>query len=364
MRHVLKVLLLVAMLAPTPAFAADRVAAVPTPPAPARSPAAVSTEPTPPPAAPQFFNRDIVTFRAAYFGLQPAERAASGAQRIRDALAKVGPGAVKMVRTAEGLNVIIDGVYVFRILEGDLDADDGQTFDQARVVVSGRLEEAITAARSSVKGRELFRAVGLGATATLALCLATWVLHRARLWLRRRVDARLAQRLHLREPERAALLPLVRALGGFVFVVLVGVLAEEWLRFLFGLFPYTLPWAEHLTGYLVGIVNQVWYAFVAAVPSLVMVTIIVGLARLGSKILRTIAQGIEAGRLRLFGIDADVANPARRLATAALWLAKKLQNPVANLISVPLQSTWDFGIGRTDAMRYTLNVQPVIPFSL
>ena len=45
-------------------------------------------------------------------------------------------------------------------------------------------------------------------------------------------------------------------------------------------------------------------------------------------------------------------------------LAKKLQNPVASLISVPLQSNWDFGIGRTDAMRYTLNVQPVIPFSL
>lgn len=45
-------------------------------------------------------------------------------------------------------------------------------------------------------------------------------------------------------------------------------------------------------------------------------------------------------------------------------LAKKLQNPVADLISVPLQNNWDFGIGPANAMRYTLNVQPVIPFSL
>jgi hypothetical protein len=45
-------------------------------------------------------------------------------------------------------------------------------------------------------------------------------------------------------------------------------------------------------------------------------------------------------------------------------LAKKLQNPIASLISVPLQSNWDFGSGATSAMRYTLNVQPVIPFSL
>jgi hypothetical protein len=45
-------------------------------------------------------------------------------------------------------------------------------------------------------------------------------------------------------------------------------------------------------------------------------------------------------------------------------LAKKLQNPVANLISVPFQNNVDFRIGPKDALRYTLNVQPVIPISL
>jgi hypothetical protein len=48
----------------------------------------------------------------------------------------------------------------------------------------------------------------------------------------------------------------------------------------------------------------------------------------------------------------------------AAELAKKLQNPVASLISVPMQNNWDFGIGPANAMRYTVNVQPVIPFSL
>ncbi len=45
-------------------------------------------------------------------------------------------------------------------------------------------------------------------------------------------------------------------------------------------------------------------------------------------------------------------------------LAKKLQNPVASLISVPIQNNWDFGIGPAHAMKYTVNIQPVIPFSL
>lgn len=56
------------------------------------------------------------------------------------------------------------------------------------------------------------------------------------------------------------------------------------------------------------------------------------------------------------------APTARHAAHAEL--AKKLQNPVADLISVPIQNNWDFGIGSEDAMRYTANIQPVIPFSI
>jgi hypothetical protein len=41
-------------------------------------------------------------------------------------------------------------------------------------------------------------------------------------------------------------------------------------------------------------------------------------------------------------------------------LAKQLQNPVASLISVPLQSNFDFGLGHHgEGFRYTLNFQPV-----
>lgn len=45
-------------------------------------------------------------------------------------------------------------------------------------------------------------------------------------------------------------------------------------------------------------------------------------------------------------------------------LAKKLQNPVAALISVPIQNNWDFGLGSDNAMKYTANIQPVVPISI
>lgn len=45
-------------------------------------------------------------------------------------------------------------------------------------------------------------------------------------------------------------------------------------------------------------------------------------------------------------------------------LAKKLSNPIASLISVPFQFNYDHGFGPNHGDRETLNIQPVIPFSL
>ena len=45
-------------------------------------------------------------------------------------------------------------------------------------------------------------------------------------------------------------------------------------------------------------------------------------------------------------------------------LAKKLSNPVASLISVPMQYNVDFDIGSENGTKHYLNIQPVIPHSL
>jgi len=45
-------------------------------------------------------------------------------------------------------------------------------------------------------------------------------------------------------------------------------------------------------------------------------------------------------------------------------LAKKLSNPVSDLISMPFQGNLDFGNGPADGQRFALNIQPVIPISI
>jgi hypothetical protein len=42
-------------------------------------------------------------------------------------------------------------------------------------------------------------------------------------------------------------------------------------------------------------------------------------------------------------------------------LQKAAQNPVADLISIPLQNNFNFGVGLQDKMQYVGNIQPVVP---
>jgi hypothetical protein len=54
---------------------------------------------------------------------------------------------------------------------------------------------------------------------------------------------------------------------------------------------------------------------------------------------------------------------------STLELAKKTQNPVADLISLPLQNNLNFGYGAKDApqsssTQYVLNIQPVVPITV
>lgn len=66
----------------------------------------------------------------------------------------------------------------------------------------------------------------------------------------------------------------------------------------------------------------------------------------------------------LVGFSVFAQEAAPKPGSSAQELADKLANPVASLISVPLQNNLIYGIGPFNGSKYTINVQPVIPFKL
>ena len=77
------------------------------------------------------------------------------------------------------------------------------------------------------------------------------------------------------------------------------------------------------------------------------------------------ALGLAALVIAVFFFSLLTGNVAQSAsAQADTELAKKTQNPVADLISVPFQSNWNFGVGSREKTLYVMNIQPVIPVNL
>lgn len=78
----------------------------------------------------------------------------------------------------------------------------------------------------------------------------------------------------------------------------------------------------------------------------------------------------KTGGLNLFPNKQPAANSESQASPQAAphddtaELSKKLSNPVSSLISFPVQTNFDFGMGTGSGWRMTTNVQPVIPIAI
>ncbi|MBI5256489.1 MAG: mechanosensitive ion channel [Burkholderiales bacterium] len=275
----------------------------------------------------QLNQRRIAQLRASLLGDSPAERAELARMAIAAAAAASGPGVVTHTRTGDAVRFEVDGTTMFFLVPADVAGPrPGLGFEAMVADVQRRLQIAVREAREAREPRRIAAGIAMSllATAVALVLLAGGVR------LRRRAEAAIGARVQqwqARNPTVRALAPYslhAGAAGRFGLGLLawgLGLLVvDAWLAFVLHQFPYTRPWGERSSAWLLEVLQQFALAIAAAVPGLVTAALIFVLARLVVRANSALLRRVQAGELHLGWLDADTAEPTRRVANLVIWL--------------------------------------------
>jgi small-conductance mechanosensitive channel len=273
-----------------------------------------------------YFNRPIIEFRATVFGRDPAERAAVATRVLDDLVDDRILSPVSASPVEGGSLISVGGRLVLGISQLDVDELAGETMTAVVSQTIARLEVALAEAAEARRASTFVRATTLSAVALILATVIIWGLGR----LRRAAVARLAvlaettmakaglggrETLH-----RSKLLDFQRSLVLSISIGLKLLVVYAVSTFVLQLFPYTRPWGESLSGYLLRTLATLGLGIVYAIPGLFTVLIIVVLTRIVVRLAGLWFAAVERGRIAVSWMYPETARPTRRLITALIWL--------------------------------------------
>jgi small-conductance mechanosensitive channel len=272
------------------------------------------------------WNRTIFVFRSSFEQRSPAQRAAAAKERI-EALPEVASWTVEtrptIVGSVSGILVTVNQEPVFGVLAGDLDPEAGETLEQA----AGR---AVAQLRAFNEAREqqrnfpmMVRAVGFVAAGTLLFVCALWLTAK----LQKKIAVHLDRIVEQSDRLKIAGMDVRSQVASFErvivrLVLLIALLLMTYLWLMYGLmrFPYTQPWGERLSGFLVDLSKQITRGILDALPGLFTVVVILALTRVIVRLVVGFFRGVEHGTLRFYGFQPETARATRRLSVFVIWI--------------------------------------------
>jgi small-conductance mechanosensitive channel len=270
-------------------------------------------------------NRPIATFRATLLGRAPRERALAARTAVEAVVQRGGPGQTAVWRAQDGntTGLQLDGIMVFYLSADDL--DPGLSLAEAAEVVRGRLQIAVNESREKSDPHRIALGIAYSAAATVL----GYLLLRATFSLRRRASIRVTSIIDNWDPSRrrslfatylhharSATLLVVLALTWAVALLVIYL----WATFVLRQFGYTRAWGERATEWMVDLVEGIGAGILGAVPGLLTALLIFLIARLLTRINTVLMRRIESRELEVAWLDADTADPTRRIANFVIWL--------------------------------------------
>lgn len=270
--------------------------------------------------------RKVFVFRAPLASHGPQDRLEAAQRRLDKALAARGAQRTTVRQLAEGTQVLLDGMPLFVVLPGDVNALAGDTPHEVALDSALRLERALKARREAADPRVLAEAAALCVAATVAYVFVLRALVALRQAVKRRFERLLGVRLarvsfrNVRLLDAQLYVRFLRQVTMAVVWALRLLATYIWITFLLGEFAYTRSWGEWLKGYLVELALGIGQSVAAAIPGLLVVVVIAVLARLVMLTAASVFQRVESGELQVGWLDRDTAAPTRRLVNLVIAL--------------------------------------------
>jgi small-conductance mechanosensitive channel len=276
----------------------------------------------------KYMNRKITRLRAQIMGSLPEARALDASERIENQIESRRTEPVDSVYFNQGVVIRIADKIMFAITTADLNLIAGETLDGRAEIAIASLEKAIQEAEALRRPGQIARSLGWALAITLAYVLWIWLLLRLEKLLQRRLMKVTAGTLKrsiagtiVKESDHLG--KIVRYAGQVARVigaVLILFSTYLWLTAVLKRFPYTRPWGEALGGYLLSVVAWIAGGIIDAIPGLFIVVVIYYLTRALTRLISASFTAVEEGRLHIPGLDAETAQPTKKLVNVAIWL--------------------------------------------
>ena len=255
---------------------------------------------------------------------QTASSVAVRAQRMSDRIEAIARDqsipveAIALTETEFGPTLFVEDILIMTVTAADV-AGTGLTPQTLAARNLRIIQDQIATYRSERSAEYLAQAWGFALLSTLGLALAILVLANVMpqfyRWLDRQQDRWIPDvRLQSFELLTAAQLTLlVQILTKILHFVLVTNLVLFYLSYVLSLFPQTRRLGQSVFGYVLGAFQLVGNAFLAYLPNLVSIAIIVVVTSSLLRFARWICANIRRGRLRIGGFYPEWAMPTYRL---------------------------------------------------
>jgi small-conductance mechanosensitive channel len=273
-----------------------------------------------PPEALVLFNRDVVELRANFAGLTPAQRVARAQRRFAALSAQeLAQPARLQPSTAEGaagLLLLVGDSPVFTLLTADLDPEEHLPLAAA----GERARQALAAAAQARQSQSAPLVWARGITVVVGVIVGGLTLG----WLATGAHRRLLEGVHRLALGTQAGVAVYAGLLGLRLLTaavwfLLAVAAYGGAIMVLDAFPWSLPWADRLAGFVRQLGAWLVNGLMDAVPGLLTVGVVLLVARAVQEVLGTVLRHVQTGRLRVPFLHPETVEATRRVANLLVW---------------------------------------------